>query len=248
MKVIAPEELLAILPEAPVPRNWQSPVNEYDKGPRMLIGPVELTVNDPAPALNVMPFAVLDPRVMPPVLPFEEMLTTEPAAKLEVAGDVPLMVTADVVLGADTVKAPPAVLLMLPLRLIVPCKAVAEKAPLEPSVRVPGILIAAEPTAFLAVIETLPVLDVEKVVDVSAVENDPFEVALATKTEAPGELLEKLPGDVPKAILPPALTKREVPVKVEAFVRSALKVVVVPEAMVRGFAELLVTVPARVID
>lgn len=155
----------------------------------MLIGPVELTVNDPAPVKKVM-LPVVFESVTPPVLPFEEMLITEPGLKLEVVPAVPLIVTADMVLGADTVKAPPAVLEMLPLRLTVPASAVAEKDPEEPSVKVPGILIAAAPSVVLAVIETFPELDVEKVVVVSAVENDP----VAKKLEAPGELLVKPPG------------------------------------------------------
>jgi hypothetical protein len=70
--------------------------------------------------------------------------------------------------------------------------------------------------------------------------------SLAMNIEVPLEVLVN-PAPALKVITV-AVTSRESPVKVELFVRVALKVIAPVDLIVRGFAELLVTVFPKVTD
>jgi hypothetical protein len=195
------------------------------------------TVKDPdvPPSVMVAPESVVSPA--------EARVTAEPGLKLMVL----LRVIAPDSPGAETLKVPPVVVLvMVPEMATFPVVAVAEKAPAEASVMGHEILMAVVPVALAAVIETAPAPAVVVRKEFAAVENDPKAAVLVVKFEAPGEPLEN-PCNALKEIFPPAVTTREgVALKVELFVRLPLKAVAPLEVTLIEFAELLVIAAAKV--
>jgi hypothetical protein len=165
---------------------------------------------DPAPAPNVK---LVAERVVRPV---ENRLTAEPVEKLTNGEVVLLKVTVPDAPGADTLKGPPPVLDIDPLMEIFPVGAVTEKAPVVPSVIGHKIATAVVFTAAAQVNETFPPPPPGAVVVVMDEFEGIFIDPVDIKTEAPGELLEKLPGAFQEKPVPE--TEREVPVKVELFI------------------------------
>jgi hypothetical protein len=164
----------------PVEMNWQLPLEAYVKGVLIAIGPTELTVREPAPAINVV--EVVAERVTPPVP--AERLTVEPV-KLSVAATVVLRVTFPEGPRADKLKAPPPVTVTALVMEMFPVVAVSDKAPEEAGLKGPGIEMAFVPAGCAPVIDKMADPDVARV-EVVLVENVPALSALpAMKVPVP---------------------------------------------------------------
>ena len=128
-----------------------------------------LTVKDPV-ALAIEPNVLVVPERV--VSPAEVRDTAEPGEKLS----VPLRVMAPDSPGAETLKAPLVVVLlvMAPEMMTLPVVAVTEKALGEARLMGHKMLTAVAPVALAAVIETAPTVDTVVVMcDPATAENDP---------------------------------------------------------------------------